>query len=948
MENRELRKAGTAARLAVSATEGASLGGGREQKLTKDIEQLVGDKGQLETEIRNLQSRVSESDEELRLANQHASLTNDLYAEELAVAEAEKLSAEEARLHASRVYGMQLESAIGQTAIYSGMGAMLTTAHAERFRLEQDLLDEQLGRREDVSRMHDEMLKLRKHLETEMRAGLEAFREQYQEEAQAQLGAEAKEAIVRRYEYQSRASQEHAWAETWQKRYERTRQRADEQRLGLEMQLEAGELQAKKLLALKRRVGHLKESEARAERLAQAYLELEATNSRLRDEVARCKHEVQIANRQTARALHAEARRKAEAERHPHERATLKGASASPLLQPRSEAILRLASFGDSAGLDDGGGGLGGLDGDPAAEAARWEPCWKSQPGCPPASVSHIEGAIPTAFSWAGQDERTLTPLQDGALQAPYGVAHGNSGSSSSESLEQQQQRQQQGQQQQQQQRPQVAPSPLDVAAPSEDGGLALPTRPTTAPVVDAASGATPPAVALEGDRSFFLTSSQPLSEAIAVAPRSSAQRAVPSPTAYSAYSAYPEPWHSSSPRPATAHARLGNVPVKKARPVNPAPSAARLSQPQAMTMRLDGTEPPRQRPRSSGSGGGKRAPTPAATPVAAPAATPAAAAALPSSTALAAAAAANRRVGTTGQSFATEHADAAPLLIAGRAARPAQSALGSGALHTLGGHTLGGTPQCGVPFRGASRAARALTPSASTGAIPNADAPCVTSASLVASASLAASVSLAASAPNLIGEAHANACFTGGVGAAVAATVSGASRVSTAQEMQQRRQQALRQQQRQQQQQPHQPQPHQPRRPPQHAGSSGQQALVVVAPLGRPTSAGPGGGARPPADGRPRTAHWASSHPAVSRSGLSGMGTANLDPLQLILPVEPPLAKGWQPPSRPQPSLLVGAAKAPPPMRSRGERALMAATAPGTGVVALREGSAVWLCGSA
>ena len=132
LRKRELRKAGTAARMAVSATEGASLGGGREQKLAKDIEQLVGDKGKLEAEIRNLQSRVSASDEELRLANQHANHTNDLYAEELAVAQAEKLSAEEARLHASRVYGVQLESAVGQTAVYAGMGAMLTTAHAER------------------------------------------------------------------------------------------------------------------------------------------------------------------------------------------------------------------------------------------------------------------------------------------------------------------------------------------------------------------------------------------------------------------------------------------------------------------------------------------------------------------------------------------------------------------------------------------------------------------------------------------------------------------------------------------------------------------------------------------------------------------------------------------------------------------------------------------------
>ena len=82
----------------------------------------------------------------------------------------------------------------------------------------------------------------------------------------------------------------------------------------------------------------------------------------------------------------------------------------------------------------------------------------------------------------------------------------------------------------------------------------------------------------------------------------------------------------------------------------------------------------------------------------------------------------------------------------------------------------------------------------------------------------------------------------------------------------------------------------------------------------------------------------------AANRTGLSGVGTAHLDPLQLTLPVEPPRMAAAKGSTRPQP-LFVGAAKAPPPMRQRGERALMSATA-GTGVVTMREGSAVWLCG--
>ena len=187
--------------------------------------------------------------------------------EEDDLAEAERLSAEETSLHAIQARNVRLTSALGQMEIYAGMGEMLTHAHAERFRLEQDLLDEQLGRREDVGKMHDEMLKLRKHLEAEMRSGLEGYRERYQEEAMAAIGAEAREAMVKRHEYQARASQEHAWAEAWQTRYEQKQKNSEKQRLALEEQTERSELQAKKVLALKRRVKSLRAAESRSETL---------------------------------------------------------------------------------------------------------------------------------------------------------------------------------------------------------------------------------------------------------------------------------------------------------------------------------------------------------------------------------------------------------------------------------------------------------------------------------------------------------------------------------------------------------------------------------------------------------------------------------------------------------------------------------------------------------
>ena len=334
--------------------------------------------------------------------------------EEDDLAEAERLSAEETSLHAIQARNVRLTSALGQMEIYAGMGEMLTHAHAERFRLEQDLLDEQLGRREDVGKMHDEMLKLRKHLEAEMRSGLEGYRDRYQEEAMAASGAEAREAMVKRHEGQARASQEHAGP--WQTRYEQKQKNSEKQRLALEEQTERSELQAKKVLALKRRVKSLRAAESRSETLAQALVEQQDENAKLRQQLEECKHDVQIANRQTARALHAEARRRAEAERFPHELRAAQTSDAAPVLQPRSEAILRLASLPSEPGLD--------YDAEAAAadaqEVARVEPMWRSEPGASPPSSSHLEGsAYASFFSWTTSEAREGDPQPTRTQAAP-------------------------------------------------------------------------------------------------------------------------------------------------------------------------------------------------------------------------------------------------------------------------------------------------------------------------------------------------------------------------------------------------------------------------------------------------------------------------------------------------------------------------------------------------
>ena len=219
-------------------------------------------------------------------------------------------------------------------------------------------------------------------------------------------------------------------------------------------------------------------------------------------------------------------------------------------------------------------------------------------------------------------------------------------------------------------------------------------------------------------------------------------------------------------------------------------------------------------------------------------------------------------------------------------------------------------------PVKGGSRQSCALTASSSASMLGNAHnasssakaTPLITPASLAASASFAASVSLAASAPHLIGNAHAAGKY-GGVEAAVAAGV--ATGACTAQQM---------------------------------ALASQQQQQHVRSGLKRR------GGT--PSSGY----HWASSASPAAAVGLAAVGSYEIYPGQLALPLNPPAKArggGWRNTAKsPAPALVrsaqgpaLSALKAPPPARTRGERALMAAEA-SAGVV-VRDGSVVWLCGS-
>ena len=268
-----------------------------------------------------------------------------------------------------------------------------------------------------------------------------------------------------------------------------------------------------------------------------------------------------------------------------------------------------------------------------------------------------------------------------------------------------------------------------------------------------------------------------------------------------------------------------------------------------------------------------------------------------------------------------------AELCIAGRGAGAGGAAYRRSGSSACGARNIRSAP----PVKGGSRHSCALTPSSSTSMLidlSNADhatqqqrhagssnpTPLITPASLAASASFAASVSLAASAPHLIGNAHA-AGKSGGVAAAVAAGVS--TGACTAQQMGLASQQQQRQQ--------------------QHRG----------------------GGASSPAY------HWASSASPAAAVGLAAYGSHEIYPGQLALPLNPPAKArggGWRNTAKsPAPAVVrsravaqgpaaaqgpaLSALKAPPPARSRGERALMAAEA-SAGVV-VRDGSAVWLCGN-
>ena len=280
----------------------------RRQSMPPALKNLIHEKEQLTLQVARLAEDVEARDERLRLARNAGDAQASIVEEELRAAEAELAALEERRAHEDAVARAHMESLQHQASLDEGASAMLTEAHADRFYAEQRLHDEQLGRREDMAHMHDELHKLKHHLDGEMRRGLEAFREQYKEMAEEQLNAEAKDALKRRFEYEMAASKEHNWAATWQDRYHALKEAADADRRTLQMAEQAQVDQAQQIVRLKRRVGALAASEAREEALRDALASSEHSVDGLRGEL-------EVAQQKLEREVRGAARAKHEAER---------------------------------------------------------------------------------------------------------------------------------------------------------------------------------------------------------------------------------------------------------------------------------------------------------------------------------------------------------------------------------------------------------------------------------------------------------------------------------------------------------------------------------------------------------------------------------------------------------------------------------------------------------
>ena len=153
-----------------------------------DVRAIQGERRRLGLEVKELKQSVRTRDERLRYAANLSMAQEQLCVDELRLADAERESLEEAQAHAAVVADAAIHSAYERLSISDSAADLLSSANHARFDAVRELHEERLHRREDAGRMHGELTRLRNHLDREMRAGLELFREQYQAAAYEQAG----------------------------------------------------------------------------------------------------------------------------------------------------------------------------------------------------------------------------------------------------------------------------------------------------------------------------------------------------------------------------------------------------------------------------------------------------------------------------------------------------------------------------------------------------------------------------------------------------------------------------------------------------------------------------------------------------------------------------------------------------------------------------------------
>lgn len=395
-------------------------------RTTKELKALLNERHNLETTVHGLKKDVQSRDRRLRLEESTAAVQENLFDEELRMADAEREALEAHYAHESRMAHARLSVAQGEASFNDGAVPMLREAQAERYLAMQQLNEEQLGRRHDVAKMHEELVTLRNRLEHEMRAGLEAFRETYREEVYTQLSEEAREAMHEKFKFEQYASKEHAWAEQWQLRYEELRRRFDDGQRALTNSVEEQDAQAHRIVMLKRRIAQLEGGRGEVEELREALASSASQQAALRAEVEAAREETRLAHRARARAVHEARRQQIESTLH-HTLDDDDRVVSPPRV--RSEAIERLAAPPSLAGaaLPEGVLAYDDIGGIPAAaeEPTVLEAIWRRTCGEAPtggvatcASASFVVAST-TAAPSAQSRAHATAPVSDAPPPPP-------------------------------------------------------------------------------------------------------------------------------------------------------------------------------------------------------------------------------------------------------------------------------------------------------------------------------------------------------------------------------------------------------------------------------------------------------------------------------------------------------------------------------------------------